>query len=111
MANGQAEPRTTILACRRTIGLGKRLEDEALFLGGDADARITYRTVQGHGRLVCRRRGCCRELLGLVAHHFDHHFALRGKLESIAYEIHQELAPSHGIANEEVRDIGVHIVE
>jgi hypothetical protein len=47
----------------------------------------------------------------LVTHHFDHHFALHGKLESIAYEIHQELAPSNGIANEEVRDIGMHIVE
>src|SRR5882672_9800770 len=111
MANGQAEPRPTILAGRRAISLGKRLEDQALFFRGNTDTRITYRTVQGYGRSGCRLSRGRLGLLGLVPHHFDHDVTLRGKLESIPHEIREDLAPPNRIADEAIRHIGVHIVE
>src|SRR5262249_14675467 len=110
MGNRQAETSAPVLACRRAIGLGKSVEDDPLLVGRNTDARITDCTVQGDRWLVGSRPGwLC--LLRLIPPDFDDDFALRGELDRITHEIYQDLAPSHDIAYQEIRDIGLDRVD
>ncbi len=67
------------------VGLGEGVEDGALALLGDADARVAHR--EDH---ALRAVG--------VARHLDPHLAPLGELHRVAHEVHQELAHAHRVA-------------
>src|SRR5258706_2847536 len=46
--NGETESRAAVLARGRTVGLREGVEDDALFVRGNADTRVPYGKVQAN---------------------------------------------------------------
>ena len=88
--DGQAKTSSTVLPCGRGIGLSEFLEQLRLLLRRHADAGI------GHREL---------DPIALVDHFSrkQRHFALLGKLASVAQEIEQDLSQPHGIDGERAK--------
>src|SRR5687768_17131141 len=53
-ANRKAQPRPTVLAAGGAVRLLERLEDDAVFVGGDADARVADTECHNAPRAVQR---------------------------------------------------------
>ena len=91
----QAEPGPAVPAGRRTVCLGKRLEDLLHFFGSDADAGVT--NAEGERRA---KRG------GRLQPDGQDHFAARSELDGVAENVQQHLTEPAAIADERLGHIG-----
>ena len=92
--DGQAEPGSAVPASREVVGLGERLEDHVLLVGGDADARIGDRELD-LDKIVCH----------LAKRDAHVNASVLGELDGVAAEIDEDLLEAGRVADEAIRDV------
>src|SRR6266436_9463550 len=92
--NGKTESRATVLARGGTVPLRESLEDDAQFVGRDADPRVTYGKVQSNVVIHAR--------LQLDA---DNNLARLRELDCVADEIDNDLAEANRVADQFIWDV------
>ncbi len=99
-ANCQSESGAAVYARHGTVGLGKRFEDFALFVGRDSNPGILDGEMQAHGI------GGFTFLL-----HRDEDLSAFGELDGVAHQIDNDLADSPRVAHQRLGHVGLHLVD
>jgi len=103
LADGQAQPRAPVAACSRGINLAEGVKEAVDPIMWNPDAGIpddkvehllaAFRVGRGTGQLLTR--------------HIESDFALIGELDSIAEQVHQDLAQTSDISDDSLRGIDI----
>src|ERR1700693_1036557 len=95
-ANGQSESGASVYARHGTVGLGKRFEDFALFVGRDSNTGILDGKMQAHG---------LRRFTFLL--HRDEDLTAFGELDGVTHQVDDDLTDSPWVAHERLRHVGL----
>ena len=77
----QPQASSTVASRRRAVGLRERLEDDNLFIRGNADSGVTDRKTQLSVAVRAR-----------LAAYTQHYFPVLGEFDGIAHQIHYDLS-------------------